>query len=97
MAKNDVKIQPLGKRIVIKTEEVQSTTKGGLIIPPSAQEDQKPEVGTVMRLGTGEKDFSFSVKVGDRVFFRKYSPDKIELDGETCFIISEEDILAIIG
>ncbi|MCB9790891.1 co-chaperone GroES [Candidatus Nomurabacteria bacterium] len=92
-----MKIQPLGKRVVIKAEEAEGTTKGGLIIPPTAQEDQKPEVGLVVRLGTGEKDFTFSVKVGDRIFFRKYSPDKMEIDGEPYFIISEEDILAIIS
>lgn len=95
MAK-DVKLQPLGKRIVVRPEEVQETTTGGLIIPPTAQDDKKPEVGVVVKLGTGEKDFTFSVKVGNRVFFKQYSPEEIEVDGEKFFIVDEEDVLAII-
>lgn len=95
MAK-DVKLQPLGKRIVVRPEEVQETTTGGLIIPPTAQDDKKPEVGVVVKLGTGEKDFTFSVEVGNRVFFKQYSPEEIEVDGEKLFIVDEEDVLAII-
>lgn len=97
MAKNDVKLQPLGKRVVVRPQEVEETTSGGLIIPPSAQDDKKPEMGVVVKLGTGEADFKFSVKEGDLVFFKKYAPDEIEKDGETYYIIAEEDILAIVG
>lgn len=90
MAEKKVKITPLGKRVVVRPEEVEETTKGGLIIPPSAQDDQKSEVGTVVVLGTGEKDFKFTVKVGDKVFFKKYSPDEIEIDGEKYFVLAEK-------
>jgi len=36
------------------------------------------------------------VKVGDKVMFKKYSPDEIKVDGEEYLIISESDIIAII-
>lgn len=78
-------------------QEAEDTTEGGLIIPPSAQDEQRPEVGEVIKLGTGEKDFEFSVDVGDTVFFKQFSPDKIELEGEVYYIIDEEDILAVIS
>lgn len=97
MATNSVKITPLGKRIVVRPEEVQEKTAGGLFIPPSAQEDKKPEVGIVVKLGSGKKDFKFTVSIGDKVFFKKYSPDEIEVDGEKLYILSEEDVLAIVG
>lgn len=97
MAKSDVKISPLGKRIVVRPEEVEETTSGGLIIPPTAQDDNKPEVGVVVKLGTGKDDFKFTVKVGDKVFFKKYSPDAIKIDDDEYYILSEKDVLAIIG
>ncbi len=97
MAKTSINIQPLGKRVVVIPEEVVEKTAGGLIIPPSAQDGQKPEVGKVVKLGTGKKDFKFTVKEGDTVFFKKYSPDEIEVSGEKYYVISEEDILAIVG
>lgn len=96
MAK-DVKLQPLGKRVVVMPDEIEETTSGGLIIPPTAQEDKKPEVGVVVKLGTGGKNFTFSVKVGDKVFFKKYSPDELDVDGTTYYIIDEEDILAVVS
>lgn len=97
MSTKEVKIRPLGKRIVVKPEELEEKTASGLIIPPTAQDDSKPEVGVVVKLGSGEKDFEFSVKVGDKVFFKKYAPDSLEIDGSTYYLLSEEDVLAVIG
>lgn len=95
-----IKIQPLGLRVLVIPKEVEGTTKGGLIVPPTASEDQKPEVGIVAKLGTGinekGKKLDFSVKEGDTVFFKKYSPDEIEIDGEKYFIVDNMDILAVL-
>jgi chaperonin GroES len=98
MAKN-IKIEPLGKRVLIKADEVEETTKGGLVLPPSASEEQKPETGTIVKLGKGKekgKDIEFQVAVGDRVYFKKYSPDEVQIDEERYLLIDTEDILAII-
>lgn len=96
MSSDGVNVLPLGKRVVVKPQEIEETTSGGLIIPPTAQDGQKPELGEVVKLGTGESDFEFSVKLGDKVFFKKYSPDEIEVEGQTYYILSEEDVLAIL-
>ena len=98
MAKN-IKIQPIGNRVLIKPDKVEEKTSGGLVLPPSASEDQKPETGTVVKLGKGKvdgKEVSFEVSVGDRVYFKKYSPDEILIDGDKYFLLDQEDILAII-
>jgi len=98
MAKS-IKIQPLGKRVLVKPDEFEETTSGGLVLPPSASEDQKPETGVIMKLGEGKeegKDIEFNVKVGDRVYFKKYSPDEILLDEEKYFLMDVDDILAVI-
>lgn len=98
MAKANVNIQPLGKRIVVKPhEEEEGQTQGGLIIPPSAQDDKQPEIGEVVKIGTGEADFEFAVKEGDKVFFKNgYTVSEIEIEDTTYYILSEEDVLAII-
>lgn len=98
MAKN-IKIQPLGQRVLLKPDEVEKTTAGGLVLPPSSSEDQKSETGVVVKLGNGKvkgKEVTFDVAVGDRVYFKKYSPDEIEIDNEKYLLLNTEDILAVI-
>lgn len=97
MAKN--KIKPLGGRVLIKPLDLEEETESGLIIPETADKD-KPEQGEVVALGTGrvteEGDkVEFTVKVGDQVLFKKYSPDEVEYEGETYLVVDETDILAV--
>jgi len=89
------KLQPLGKRVLVKPSEKEEKTEGGLIIPATA-EKEKPSQGVVVKLGTTKTDHKFLVKEGDVVFFKKYSPDEVEMDGDTYYLIDENDILAII-
>jgi len=99
MAK-DIKIQPLGKRILVKPAEIEEKTSGGLVIPPTSGDDKRPETGEVVKLGIGKddegKEVKFDIKVGDKVYFKKYSPEEVEVDGEKYLIIEIEDILAVI-
>jgi len=98
MAKS-IKIQPIGNRVLVKPDEIEEKTSGGLVLPPSASEDQKPETGTIIKLGKGKidgKEVSFEVSVGDRIYFKKYSPDEILIDGDKYLLLDGEDILAII-
>ena len=98
MAK-DVKIRPLGHRVLVSPDAFEETTKGGLLLPPSSADDQTPETGVIVKLGEGRvdgKEVTFDVKVGDRVYFKKYSPDKLEIDGEKYLLLDAGDILATI-
>ncbi len=69
-----MKIIPLADRVVIKTVEVEETTKGGLILTGSAKE--KPQVAEVIAVGPGGivdgKEVKMTVKVGDKVITSKY-------------------------
>lgn len=97
--KKDIKIQPLGSRILAKPDQVEEKTVGGLLLPPSSADEKKPETGLVVKLGKGKvkgKDITFDIAVGDRIYFKKYSPEEIELDGEKYLLLDTEDILAII-
>jgi len=94
-----INLEPLGDKIIIKPTEEQEVTQSGIVLPQTAKE--KPEKGEVIAVGKGKllengERAPLSVKVGDKVVFKKYSPDEIKIDKEEYLIISEDDILAII-
>jgi len=92
-------IQPLGKRVLVQPDELEQVTKGGLVLPPSASDEKRPATGTVLTLGIGKRkgeDIKFDVKVGDKIYFKKYSPEEIEVEGKKYFLLDIDDILAIL-
>ena len=94
-----MKIRPLHDRVIVKRSEEERTTASGIVIPDSATE--KPDQGIVQSVGNGKKDDSgkaiaLDVKVGDKVYFKKYSGSKVTVDGEDLLVMTEEDILAIV-
>ena len=94
------KIKPLNDKILVKRLEAEEVTKGGIVLPDSAKE--KPKEGTVLALGDGKllddgQRALFQVKVGDRILFTSYAGTDIKIDGEEYMILSEDDILAVVG
>jgi chaperonin GroES len=92
--------RPLADRIVVKRAAQEEKTKGGLIIPDSAKE--KPLEGTVVAVGNGKVLKTgalrpLSVKPGDRVLIGKYTGTEVKLDGVEHIILSEDDVLAVLG
>lgn len=94
-----MKLKPLGDRVVVKAVESEQTTKSGIVLPDTAQE--KPQEGEVVAVGTGKyedgKKVDLEVKVKDKIIYSKYGPTEVKVEGEEYLIISEKDILAIIG
>jgi chaperonin GroES len=94
----DMKIKPLGDRILILGMDKEKKTKGGILIPDTAKE--KPQEGKVIAVGSGKmnekgKRVPLDVKKGDRVLFGKYAGNEIKIDGVEHLIMREDDILAI--
>lgn len=92
-------VKPLYNRILVKRSEA-TKSKGGILLPESAQE--KPKEGTVVAAGPGKlnEDGSIepvTVKVGDRVLFSTYAGTEVTLDDETLLIIAEDDLLGILS
>lgn len=92
-------LKPLSNRVVV--EPVQEQTKGGIILPETADKE-KPEKGTIVAVGPGKlmdngQRAAMEVKVGDTIVFKKYSPDEIKVDDKEYFILEEGDIMAIYG
>jgi chaperonin GroES len=95
-----MKFRPLKDNVVVQVIEAADKTKGGLFLPDTAQE--KPQEGKVISVGTGlrlksGKTVSPSVKKGDKILFSKYSGNEVKIDGKEYLIVSEKDILAILG
>ena len=95
-----MKIKPLGDRLLVKRVAEEEKTKGGIILPDSAQE--KPLEANVISLGAGKtnkdgKDVPFQVTEGDRVLIGKYSGTDVKIEGEDYLILREEDVLAVLN
>jgi|UniRef100_A0A7C5Z3J1 chaperonin GroES len=94
------RIQPIGGKILVEPAPKQKKTKTGIIIPDTASEE-RPQEGVIVALGTGKRNekgelIPFTVKVGDRILFKRYSPDEFEIDSHKFLILEEDDILAVI-
>ena len=94
------KFRPLHDRVVVRRIEAQEKTKGGIIIPDTAQE--KPQEGEVIAVGPGGRDetgklIPIDIKTGDRVLFGKWSGTEVKLDGEELLIMKESDIMGVIA
>jgi chaperonin GroES len=92
-------LKPLGSRVVIEPTEQEEITSGGIVLPETAKE--KPQKGTVLATGPGERDddgkrIQMDVKVGDTVLYAKYAGTEIKVEGKKLLILKESDILAIV-
>ena len=95
-----MKIRPLHDRVIVRREEEEQKTAGGILLPGSAQE--KPNRGKVVAVGSGRildngDPRAVDVKVGDIVVFGQYAGnDTIDVEGEELIILSESDIKAVV-
>ena len=94
------KFRPLHDRIVVRRITAEEKTKGGIIIPDSAQE--KPSQGEIVAVGPGGRDeagklIPIDLKVGNTVLFGKWSGTEVKLDGEELLIMKESDIMGVIA
>jgi chaperonin GroES len=85
--------------VVVRRVKEEEKTKGGIIIPDTAQE--KPQEGEVIGVGPGGRDedgerIAMDVKVGDRILFGKWSGTEVKIDGEDLLIMKESDIMGVI-
>jgi chaperonin GroES len=92
-------IKPLGNRVLIKRSKA-PTTKGGILLPDSAQE--KPKEGVIIAVGPGKIDENgnkepMQLKIGDHVLFSSYSGTEVKNDNEEMLILSQDDVLGVLA
>ncbi|MFB0964601.1 MAG: co-chaperone GroES [Patescibacteria group bacterium] len=94
-----MQIQPLSDRVILKGVEPENVTKGGILLPQSANRE-RPNVYEVVAVGPGGvvdgKEVTMYVEVGDKVVISKYGGTEVKLDGEDFLIMREDDILGVI-
>jgi co-chaperonin GroES (HSP10) len=85
VAKNYVLLRPVGE----------AKTKSGILIPDA--QDKKPEMGIVYKVGEGKQPFSVPLKKGDRVLYKKYMSNEMDITdiGEKVNPIAFEDLVAL--
>lgn len=99
MAKSKIKVKPMDDRLLVEPAEAEERTSGGIVLPDTAQE--KPQRGKVLAVGPGRlldsgERGEMDVKVGDEVFYGKYSGTEIDVDGTEYVILKESDVLAVV-
>ena len=92
-------LKPLHDRVLVERVNSEDKTKGGIIIPDTAQE--KPMEGKVLAVGGGARKengqiVALDVKKGDRILFGKWSGTEVKIDGKELLIMKESDIMGII-
>lgn len=93
-----MKLRPLSDRVVIKSLDVEETTKSGFILAGSAKE--KPQMAQIVAVGPGGvvdgKEVVMSVSVGDKVICSKYAGTEVKVDGVEYMVVRQSDILAVV-
>jgi chaperonin GroES len=82
-------MKPSKKTVIC--EAVNVSTVGVLQM---AQEEKKPEVGKVLSIGEGK--LPVEIKIGDTIVYRRYTDNKISINGKEYNFISFKDILAVV-
>ncbi|MCK4998780.1 MAG: co-chaperone GroES [Anaerohalosphaera sp.] len=94
-----MKLKPLEDRVVVKPQQAEEKTAGGIVLPGSAQE--KPLMGKIVAIGAGKllengARGEMSVKKGDVVLYGKYGGSDVEIDGTEYKIMRESEILGVV-
>ena len=86
-------MKAIGKYIVIDPiKEVDTKTKGGLILAESQREDIRYRRAEVVNPGTDVK----ALKKGDEVYYDKAAGFKIEIKKEEYKVIKEFDVVVVL-
>jgi chaperonin GroES len=95
----DMKLRPLGSRVIVRPEVVEEKSKGGVYIPDTVTKE-RPQIGIVVAVGDGKNDkgekIPMEVKVDNKIIFSKYAGTEIKVGDQDQLILAENDILAIV-
>jgi len=96
MMTNKAKLIPLEDHILVEAIEEENKTKSGIILPDNKE---KPSKWKVVAVGDGKILDNWSrspvdVKIGDIVYFTKYSPDELDVDWTKYLVIKQSSLLA---
>ena len=93
-------IKPLGDRILVKPLKEEEVTKSGSVLPDTVDKEKKME-GEVVAVGPGKlmengQRAPMDVSVGQKVLFKKWGGEEVDIDGVEHKILNLDDVMAII-
>ncbi len=95
-----MKIKPLYDNVLIEPVEEEQTTASGIVIPETASKE-KPQQGKVVAVGSGKtvegEEVKLPVEKGDKVIYKKWGGNEVEIEGKEYLIVKSEDILAVVS
>lgn len=96
---SSVSIHPLFNFVLVRPLMQDKTTASGIVLPDTVKE--KPQVGEIMAIGTGERNpegkvLPMVVKVGDKVLYKKWGGNEVKVENEEWLLIEEKDIMATV-
>jgi chaperonin GroES len=89
-------LRPLNTRLIVRPDDPESRSKGGIIIPDQAKE--KPVAGTLVAKGPGMLMRSGArwpmpeVEAGDRVVYSQYAGVELEIEGKIHIVLRDDDL-----
>lgn len=93
-----MKLTPLVDHVIVEPFQAETTTASGIILPSDTKE--KPCKGTVVALPANKSyikdgiNITIDLEIGDTVYFTKYAPDEVEVDGKNYLILKHSSLLA---
>ncbi|PLX26477.1 co-chaperone GroES [Candidatus Parcubacteria bacterium] len=94
-------IKPIGDRLLVKPIKEEEVTASGIVLPDTVDKEKKAE-GEIVVLGNGEKLEKLGLSVGQKVLYKKWGGEDVQVGGEeykilTCDTKHEKgDLLAIV-
>lgn len=93
-------LRPLNDRVIVKAAAKEEMTKSGIVLPDTMDKERQ-EQGEVVAVGPGKllengTRAAMSLKIGDKIVFKKYAPDEVKIDGVEYLVVAESDVVAVI-
>jgi len=88
-------IKPLGDRVLVKYMKEEEVTASGIVLPDTVDKEKKAE-GEIVSLGGGEELAKLGLTVGQKVLFKKWGGEEVEMNGEEHKILNHDDVIAVI-
>lgn len=92
-------VDVVSDNVLVKVNDDQEATSGGLLIAATSKKGSKPSTGEVVKVGPGRmasngEIMTVDISVGDEVKFRDFAGNEVQIEGEEYAVVRMTDILA---
>mmetsp|Transcript_17210 Transcript_17210/g.26083 ORF Transcript_17210/g.26083 Transcript_17210/m.26083 type:complete len:243 (+) Transcript_17210:128-856(+) len=86
-------------RVLVKIDDDEQATAGGVILATSSSQESRPSTGTVMKVGEGAMAGDGSLlpihlSVGEKVKYMDFAGNEVEIEGEEYSVVKMAEIVA---